>query len=218
MGILQGSVRLCNWLSLRRLVSWINHLPPACWPPFWKSIFKHQMGCRFDILDRISSFFWYYDKCNDIFEVKMLSFGNRCLLTCVLQVFADYYKYQEVNRIIHFKRYQAASFRNTHGLVSGRNVSKSIILVNVLTNRCISYLPVYDLTLLCNLAVNPQGPPGRQVIFHAWLSSRWAFSSLLTFLKMLRSIAGGYGLLWIISISFLLLLWLLPSLLFILCT
>ena len=33
--ILQGSFRLCNWLSLRRLVSWINHLPPVCWSTFW---------------------------------------------------------------------------------------------------------------------------------------------------------------------------------------
>ena len=48
----------CNWLSLRRLVSWINHLPPACWSTFWKSIFEHQLGCRFDILDSISSFFF----------------------------------------------------------------------------------------------------------------------------------------------------------------
>ena len=52
-----GNFRHCNWLSLRRLVSWINHLPPACWSTFWKSIFKHQLGCRFDILDSISSFF-----------------------------------------------------------------------------------------------------------------------------------------------------------------
>ena len=55
--IRQGSFRLCNWLSVQRLVSWINHLPPACWSTFWKSIFKHQLGCRFDILDNISSFF-----------------------------------------------------------------------------------------------------------------------------------------------------------------
>ena len=49
--------RICNWLSLRRLVSWINDLPPAYWSTFWKSIFKLQLGCRFDILDSISSFF-----------------------------------------------------------------------------------------------------------------------------------------------------------------
>ena len=30
---------------------------PACWSTFWKSIFKHQLGCRFDILDSISSYF-----------------------------------------------------------------------------------------------------------------------------------------------------------------
>ena len=63
LDILQGSFRLCNWLSLRRLVSWINHLPPACCSTFWKSIFKHQLGCRFDILDSISSFFLYFDIC-----------------------------------------------------------------------------------------------------------------------------------------------------------
>ena len=55
--ISSDTIRLCNWLSLRRLVSWINHLPPACWSTFWKSIFKHQLGYRFDILDSISSFF-----------------------------------------------------------------------------------------------------------------------------------------------------------------
>ena len=42
------------------LVSWINHLPPACWSTFWKSIFKHQLGYRFDILDSISSFFVFW--------------------------------------------------------------------------------------------------------------------------------------------------------------
>ena len=35
-----GSFRLCNWVFLRRLVSWINHLPFACWSTFWKSIFN----------------------------------------------------------------------------------------------------------------------------------------------------------------------------------
>ena len=38
-------------------LNWDYHLPPACWSTFWKSIFKHQLGCRFDILDSISSFF-----------------------------------------------------------------------------------------------------------------------------------------------------------------
>ena len=66
LDILQGSFRLCNWLSLRRLVSWINHLPPACWSTFWKSTFKQQLGCRFDIMDSISSFSLYFDICNYI--------------------------------------------------------------------------------------------------------------------------------------------------------
>ena len=48
--ILQGSFRLCDWLSLRRLVSWINHLPPVCWSTFWKFTCKPQLGCRFGIM------------------------------------------------------------------------------------------------------------------------------------------------------------------------
>ena len=60
--MLQGSFRLCSWLSLQRLVSWINDLPPACWSTFWKSNFKQQLGCRFDIMDNESYFcfvFWH---------------------------------------------------------------------------------------------------------------------------------------------------------------
>ena len=26
-------------------------MPPACWSTFWKSNFKQQLGCRFDIMD-----------------------------------------------------------------------------------------------------------------------------------------------------------------------
>ena len=60
LDILQGSFRLCNWLSLRRLVSWINHLPPACWSTFRKSNSKQQFGCRFDIMDYESYFFVFW--------------------------------------------------------------------------------------------------------------------------------------------------------------
>ena len=60
LDILQGSFRLCNWLSLRRLVSWINHLPPACWSTFRKSNSKQQLGCRFDIMDYESYFFVFW--------------------------------------------------------------------------------------------------------------------------------------------------------------
>ena len=52
-----GVFMLCNWLFLWRLVSWMNHLPPACWSTFWKSTFKQLLGCRFDIMDSVSSFF-----------------------------------------------------------------------------------------------------------------------------------------------------------------
>ena len=58
--ILQGIFRLCNWLYLRRLVSWINHLPPACWSTFRKSNSKLQLGCRFDIMDYESYFFVFW--------------------------------------------------------------------------------------------------------------------------------------------------------------
>ena len=34
MDILQESFRLCNWLSLQHLVSWINHLPPGMFVHF----------------------------------------------------------------------------------------------------------------------------------------------------------------------------------------
>ena len=37
-------------------MSWINHLTPACWSTFWKSNFKQQLGCRFDIMDNMSYF------------------------------------------------------------------------------------------------------------------------------------------------------------------
>ena len=60
LDILQGSFRLCNWLSFQRLVSWINYLPPACWSTFWKSNYKQQLGCRFDIMDNESYFFVFW--------------------------------------------------------------------------------------------------------------------------------------------------------------
>ena len=37
-----------------------NHLPPACWSTFWKSNFKEQLGCRFDIMDSESYFFVFW--------------------------------------------------------------------------------------------------------------------------------------------------------------
>ena len=49
---------LTHWSYV--FLAWINHLPPECWSTFWKSIFKHQLGCRFDILDSISSFFFVF--------------------------------------------------------------------------------------------------------------------------------------------------------------
>ena len=47
-------------LQMSVLVSWINHLPPARWSTFWKSNFKQQLGCRFDIMDNKSYFFVFW--------------------------------------------------------------------------------------------------------------------------------------------------------------
>ena len=44
-------------------------MPPACWSTFWKSTFKQQLGCRFDIMDSKSLFLFcilhmqYYMSC-----------------------------------------------------------------------------------------------------------------------------------------------------------
>ena len=57
LGYSAGGFQALQLIVLATLVLWINHLPPACWSTFWKSIFKHHLGCRFDMLDSISSFF-----------------------------------------------------------------------------------------------------------------------------------------------------------------
>ena len=38
----------------------------TCLLHVWQSTFKQQLGCRFDIMDSISSFFLYFDICNYI--------------------------------------------------------------------------------------------------------------------------------------------------------
>ena len=58
-------IALMNQINV--IASDYNHLPPACWSTFWKSTFKQQLGCRFDIMDSIYlHFFLYFDKCNCI--------------------------------------------------------------------------------------------------------------------------------------------------------
>ena len=47
----------CVRLPVVAMLSANRSLSPACWSTFWKSSFKHQLGCRSDILDSISSFF-----------------------------------------------------------------------------------------------------------------------------------------------------------------
>ena len=97
--ILQGSFRLCNWLSLRRLVSWINHLPPACWSIFWKSIFKNQLGCRFDILECISSFFC------------ILTYANKCL-----DAPYHFWRYLYFLNILYFFKYSCTNIFHRRSL------------------------------------------------------------------------------------------------------
>ena len=65
LGYSAGQFQALQLIALRCLVSWINHLPPACWSTFWKSIFRQQLGCRFDIMDSIYIFL-YFDICNSI--------------------------------------------------------------------------------------------------------------------------------------------------------
>ena len=39
-------------------MSWINHLPPACWSTFWKSNFKQQLSCNRSKIEAV--FYWWY--------------------------------------------------------------------------------------------------------------------------------------------------------------
>ena len=57
LGYSTGEFQVFQRLSLWCLVSWINHFSPVCRSTFWKSTFKQQLGCRFDIMDCKSSFF-----------------------------------------------------------------------------------------------------------------------------------------------------------------
>ena len=50
-------------------------------------------------------------KVNDMFKTNILSFVNRCP-----PVFYDYFKYQEVNYDLRFKRLEVPTFRNNYGM------------------------------------------------------------------------------------------------------
>ena len=78
-----GGFRLYNCLCLRRLVSWINHLPPVCLSTFWKSTFKQQLGCRFYIMD-CKSLFLYFGICNCICLNTSYDLSSVSFLNCVL--------------------------------------------------------------------------------------------------------------------------------------
>ena len=55
-------------------------------------------------------------KVNDMFKTNILSFVNRCLLFDVPPVFYDYFKYQEVNYDLRFKRLEVPRFRKNYGM------------------------------------------------------------------------------------------------------
>ena len=57
LGYSTGEFQALQPSILVTLVSWMNHLPPVCWSPFWKSSFKQELCCRFDIMDCTSSFY-----------------------------------------------------------------------------------------------------------------------------------------------------------------
>ena len=80
-------------------VSWLNHLPHACWSIFWKSNFKHPLGCRFDILDSISSLF--------------------CILTYAiisLDTSYNFWLYLYLFNILYFFKYSCTNNFHRHGL------------------------------------------------------------------------------------------------------
>ena len=72
-------------------MSWINHLPPACWSTFRKSNSKQQLGCRFDIMDYESYFFvfwhmqlymsWYIISFFGFTLLNILHFSSTLVLT-----------------------------------------------------------------------------------------------------------------------------------------
>ena len=70
-------------------MSWINHLPPSCWSTCWKSTFKQHLRCRFDIMDSISSLFFYFHICYCICLDTSYPFSALSLLLkwCALSLF-----------------------------------------------------------------------------------------------------------------------------------
>ena len=61
-----------TWIFCRGVLGFANDCPCGIWccglttcllrvdPPFWKSTFKQQLGCRFDIIDSTSSIFFVF--------------------------------------------------------------------------------------------------------------------------------------------------------------
>ena len=78
--VLLVSFRLCNWLSLRCLVSWINHLPSVCWPTFRKINFNQRLGCNFNIMG--NTFHLFISIFAHVFIYVSLSHGM--MVTCFI--------------------------------------------------------------------------------------------------------------------------------------
>ena len=67
----------------------LDYLPPACWSTFWKSNFKQQLGCRFDIIDNESYFLCFgicsyicLDTSNSFFGFTFLNILYFCKYSC----------------------------------------------------------------------------------------------------------------------------------------
>ena len=75
-------------------VSWIKHLPPACWSTFWKAIFKQQLMCRFGI--PYFFIFLYFDICKYI----CLDTSYNSLASSLLLKYHLFFKYSCTN-ILH---------------------------------------------------------------------------------------------------------------------
>ena len=87
------------YITIQQLL--INHLPPACWSTFWKSTFKQQLGCRFDIMDNISSFF-----CILTFAIIYVSLHHI--------IFRLYLYF--LNIVLYFFKYSCTSIFHRHSL------------------------------------------------------------------------------------------------------
>ena len=95
-------------------MSWINHLPPACWSTFRKSNSKQQLGCRFDIMDYESYFFvfWHMQLYMSWYIISFFGFTflNIFIFSSTLVLTFSYRRnlytfYSSIRRLCHTQRF-----------------------------------------------------------------------------------------------------------------